>query len=366
MDSEPDSTAAAILGLRDRALAALDAGQPALALGLSAQALVMLATRGLRGGLDEAAVLIARAEIQEALDQFAGARATITAANAILADSLTGDADEDSVALWCQAQERTAGLERLAGDHSAAAARLGAVLDRAAAVLGEASVPVASAASALGVVHKYSADFDAAETAYQRAAAAVAGMTAPDPLLEAGLLHNRGGLAHSRGDAAAGIPLAERGLALRRDALGPHHPDVARDLNALGALYHLAGRPGEAATAYQQALATFEESYGPAHLEVAMTCANLAVLHGDQGNDARAETLGCRSLGILTALLGPDDPEVGLTLLNLAAAAAGQQQPALARERASRAAVILAGRLPADHPHVLAATQAARRYGDPA
>jgi tetratricopeptide (TPR) repeat protein len=362
----PSTAAGAALRLRDQALATLDAGNPSRALDLSTQALIALEAHGLRGGVGEAAVLIARAEIEEALGQFDDARVTIAAAAAILADSATDDADDDSVSLWCQAQERTAVLERLAGDFGAAAARLSAVLDRASAALGEASLPVAAAATALGVVHKHASDFDAAEAAYRRASAAVAGMTNPNPLLEAGLLHNLGGLALARGDAATGIPVAERGIALRTGALGASHPDVARDLNALGALYHLAGRPDDAAQACGRALTVLEDTYGPVHFEVAVACANLAVLRGDQGDYLQAESLGHRSLDILTAILGPDDPEVGLTLLNLAAAAAGQHRMAQARERASRAGEILAGKLPAGHPHVLAAAGAVQRYGRPA
>jgi tetratricopeptide (TPR) repeat protein len=350
------------LGLRDQALAALDEGDPAQALEFAGEAVGILAAGGLRGGLDEVAVLIARAEIEEALDRFDDARDTTATAIAILTGRVGEDADDDTVTLWCQAQERMAGLERMAGDFDTAAARLRDVLDRASAALGEASLPVVSAANALGMVHKYTADFDAAETAYRRATDAVAGLADPDPLLEAGLLHNRGGLAHSRGDAATGIPLAERGAALRADVLGADHPDVARDLNALGALYHLAGRYDDAARAYDRALIVFEDSYGPDHFEVAMTCANLAVLHGDQGEYGRAESVGRRSLEILTAVLGPDDAEVGLTLLNLAVAVAGQGKTTEAADLASRAAAILADRLPPGHPHVLAAAEAARSY----
>jgi tetratricopeptide (TPR) repeat protein len=354
------------LSLRDQALAALDEGRPARALELAIGAVAALETGGLRGGLDEAAVLIARAEIEEALDRFDDARGTIVAAIAILSDAAADDADEDTLTLWCQAQERMAGLERLAGDCAAAAGRLNAVLDRASASLGESSLIVASAANALGVVYKQQSDFDAAEAAYRRAADAVASMDDADPLLEAALLHNLGGLAHSRADAATGIPLAERGAELRADVLGLGHPDVARDLNALGALYHLAGRYDDATQAYRLALTVFEDSYGPDHFEVAMTCANLAVLHGDQGDYARAESLGRRSLEILTAVLGPDDAEVGLTLLNLAAAAAGQGKMAEAAELACRAEAILADRLPPGHPHVLAAAEAVEGYGRPA
>jgi len=360
------SAAAGALGLRDQALAALDAGDPGAALGIAGQGLAVLDEAGLRDGADEAALLVAVAEIEEALGRFDDARATITAATALLSDTGPDDEDaedDDTLMLWCQAQERLAGLERLAGDFAAAAARLRAVADRASAALGEASLPVVSAANALGVVYKYASDLDAAEVAYRRAVAAARGLADPDPLVEAGLLHNLGGLAHARGDAAGGIPLAERGAALRAEALGPDHPDVARDLNALGALYHLAGRLGDAARAYRRALAVFEDRYGPGHFEVAMTCANLAVLHGDQEDFAQAEALHRRSLRIFVATLGPQDAEVGLTLLNLATAVAGQGRKAEAATLATRAAAILAARLPPGHPHLLAAAGALERCG---
>ncbi len=218
---------------------------------------------------------------------------------------------------------------------------------------------VVSAANALGVAGKYASDFDAAEAAYRRAAAALDSLEDPDPLVRAGLLHNLGGLAHSRGDAAVGISLAEQGLAIRAGELGGGHPDVARDLNALGALYQLAGRWEDAARAYRRALAVFEDSYGPDHFEVAMTCANLAALASDQGHFRHAEALGRRSLQILQTALGPGDAEVGLTLLNLGAAVAGQGRPAALT---SRAAAVLTARLPPGHPHLAAAREALDRF----
>jgi len=360
-----DRAAGEALALRDQALAALDGGDPPVALALAARGLAVLEAAGLGGGPDQAALLVAVAEIQEALGAVGQAGVTIAAAIAILDRVVPGGGDADLLLVWCQAQERRAGLERLAGDFGAAAARLGGVLDRAAAAFGEASMAVVSAANALGVVGKYAADFDAAEAAYRRAMAAADALADPDPLTRAGLLHNLGGLAHARGDAAAGIPLAEQGLALRAEALGDGHPDVAKDLNALGALYHLAGRDRDAGQACQRALAIFEDCYGPGHFEVAMTCANLAVLAGDQGQFRAAEALGRRSLRILEIVLGPDDAEVGLTLLNLAAAVAGQGRRAQAAALTARAAAILTARLPCGHPHVMAAAAALERLGRP-
>src|SRR5215472_14214693 len=62
--------AEAALGLRDQALAALDAGDPRAALALAEEGLAALARAGLAGGPDEAAVLVARTEIEEALDRY--------------------------------------------------------------------------------------------------------------------------------------------------------------------------------------------------------------------------------------------------------------------------------------------------------
>jgi tetratricopeptide (TPR) repeat protein len=378
--------AAGLLTLRDEALDAFDRGDLRAALALADGGTAAIEAAGPADAADAAALLIARAEIEEGLDRFGAAAITIAAAIALLADGTAregtagdgadhdgaepgdpdGDgADDDVLVLWCQAQERLAGLERLSGDTEPAAARLRAVLDRAAHELGETSRAVVSAANALGVTYKSAADFDAAQACYERAVAAAERWDEPDPLVVAGLLHNLGGLAHSRGDADRGIPLAERGVALRAAAAGEDHPDVARDLNALGALYQLAGRLDDAAEAYDRALALFEASYGPDHYEVGMTCANLSVLADDRGTGPAAEALGRRSLRILEAVLGPDDAEVGLTLLNLGAVVAGQGRPAEAAELTIRGAEILTARLPDGHPHRAAADRAVRSLGGP-
>lgn len=183
-------------------------------------------------------------------------------------------------------------------------------------------------------------------------------MPVPDPPAEARMLHDLAVRAYSRGDVAGGIHLAERALALRTRGFGAAHPDVARDLKVLGALYHLAGRFLDADESYRRAIAIVENCYGPDHLEVATTCADLAALRSDHGDYDVAEMLGRRSLRILQAALGPEDTEVGRTMLNLAAALAGQDKLAEASAFADCARAILSDRLPDAHPYVLAARQA--------
>jgi tetratricopeptide (TPR) repeat protein len=339
------------LAHRDQALAELDRGDAERALAIASDALVLLETTGQGESLDSAALLVALAEIDESLGHFDVARVAAGRAAAILAAAFDPE-DLDTFWLWCQAEERLAGLDRVGGDVDGAAARLVDLIDRAARILGPVSEAVVSAENALGMAHKYAGHFDDAEAAYGRALRALEASGRRDALAEAGLCHNLGGLAHSRGSPDTGIPHAEQGLALRIEAVGHDHPDTGRDLNALGALYHQAGRLDEARAAYGRALVIFEAAYGLDHFEVAMACANLAVLAGDEGNHMEAETLGLRSLGILETVLGPDDAEVGLTLHNLGVAVAALGR---AREAASlfeRANRTLAAALPEGHPHL--------------
>jgi tetratricopeptide (TPR) repeat protein len=361
LEASPGFTTAAALLLRDRALTELDEGNPAAAFVLARRGLASLAAAGCGSGLDAASLLIALAEIEEDLNRFADATATITAAIGLLGDewgAAYAHSDSDRLMLWCLAQERMAGLERRAGRFNLAAERMAAVLDAVADAFGETSPAVVSAANALGLACKQAGNLGAAQAAYGRAMAALQGQVDPEPLVEAQLLHNLAGLAHSRGDTEAGIMLAERGLALRTGALGSAHPDVARDRNSLGAIYHSSGRYVDAGHSYHCALATLEMFYGPDHFEVAMTYGNMAALHADQGFFLTAQSLGTQALRVLEQALGPDAPETGIVVLNLARAVAGLGRPAEAADLAERASRVLAGCLPGEHPQAAVALQA--------
>jgi tetratricopeptide (TPR) repeat protein len=358
------SAAAEAREWRDKALWALDTSDLAAAVAMARKGLAVLRGAAILGGQDEATVLIALAEIEECFGNFGGASDAASRAVRILDQVRPAGAVGDLV-MWCQAQERLAGLERQDGQYETAALRLAAVLERASASLGEASHAVVTAASSLGVVHQCAGDLDAAAAAYQRATTALAEMLDPDPLAQAALLRNLGSLARARGDAVAGIPLAEEGVAFRIEVLGPDHPDVARDLNLLGVLYQLARRRDDAARAYGRALTVFESAYGPDHYDVGVTCANLAALRVEQGRCLTGEAYGRRSLRVLRDALGPHHAAVGLTLLHLSAAVAGQGRRAEVRSLAVAAHSILAARLPDGHPHVRAAERMMAEAGRP-
>ncbi|MFM7327028.1 MAG: tetratricopeptide repeat protein, partial [Nodosilinea sp.] len=88
---------------------------------------------------------------------------------------------------------------------------------------------------------------------------------------------------YQAGRYSEAVPLAERALAIREQALGPDHPDTATSLNNLALLYESMGRYEEAEPLYQRALAIYEKALGPDHPLTASSLNNLAGLYYAQG-----------------------------------------------------------------------------------
>src|SRR5439155_297783 len=90
------------------------------------------------------------------------------------------------------------------------------------------------------------------------------------------------------GDYGRAEPLYQRALAIREQALGPQHPDVALSLNTLAGLYRAKWDYGRAEPLHQRALAIREQALGPQHPDVANVLNNLGVLYWAQDNVAQA------------------------------------------------------------------------------
>jgi tetratricopeptide (TPR) repeat protein len=82
-----------------------------------------------------------------------------------------------------------------------------------------------------------------------------------------------------------------RALEIDEQAYGPHHPDVAIDLNNLANLLQATNRLEEAEPLMRRALEIDEQSYGPHHPEVANYLHNLAHLLQATNRPAEAEPL---------------------------------------------------------------------------
>lgn len=239
----------------------------------------------------------------------------------------------------------------LDGDRYAARAAYVAALDEAADALPPGDVEVLLLHNGIGVTAKFTGEVELAEHHYGVALALLEARGGDDQLL-AGLHHNLGGLAHTRGDMAAAAHHTE--LALEGhdgvDAVG-----AAADRGQLGSIYSEQGRHDEAIELLCRAAKEMGDLLGAEHLEVAIARTTLgAALHRagrlDEAADAYAEGLAARE-----AALGTDHPELAPTLLNLGQLAADRGDDAGARAHASRAVAVLEGNVVEDHPFLVVA-----------
>ncbi|HEU5183332.1 MAG TPA: serine/threonine-protein kinase [Gemmatimonadaceae bacterium] len=91
------------------------------------------------------------------------------------------------------------------------------------------------------------------------------------PLVRAQVLDVIGQMHSELTDHTQARTLFEEALALRRDALGGHHPDVAATLHNLGNVSYGQGQFADAGRLYREALAIRRASLGPSHLETLET-----------------------------------------------------------------------------------------------
>ncbi len=111
----------------------------------------------------------------------------------------------------------------------------------------------------------------------------------------------------------------KRALAIREQALGPDHPDVAASLNNLAHVYERVGRYADADGLFQRAIEIWEKALGPNNPLLATSLLNLASVYADEGRFDEAEALYKRSLGIREAVFGSNSTSVATVLNNLAA-----------------------------------------------
>jgi CHAT domain-containing protein/tetratricopeptide (TPR) repeat protein len=111
-------------------------------------------------------------------------------------------------------------------------------------------------------------------------------------------------------------PLRKRAIAINERALGREHPSVALSLQGLGHLYRLQGRNDEAQPLLVRGLAIAEKSYGPDHPALTVYLAELAGLYRTQRRNAEVEPLLRRVLANLEKAQGIDPVLVGVQMIN--------------------------------------------------
>ncbi len=139
-------------------------------------------------------------------------------------------------------------------------------------------------------------------------------------------------------------------LEARRALFGPHHPQVAQSLNALGLLARARGDLDEADRLVREALDMRRALLGDEHYDVSTSWQNLAGVLADRNDPAGAEAALARAHRIRAGALGPDHPDTAMTLFQIGRVRE-QRADASGAEAAYRQALTARrARLPAGHP----------------
>ncbi|KAI2970177.1 hypothetical protein CBS147482_10909 [Aspergillus niger] len=107
-------------------------------------------------------------------------------------------------------------------------------------------------------------------------------------------------------------------LELRKQVLGPEHPDTLFSINTLALTYLNQGRWKEAEELEMQVLELHKQVLGPEHPGIFFSMSNLAFTYWNQGRWKEAEELEVQVLELRKQVLGPEHPNTLFSMSNLA------------------------------------------------
>ncbi len=173
-------------------------------------------------------------------------------------------------------------------------------------------------ALSLAEAYQQLTQFDDSDREYARAVALLERSQA-SPSRLAATLNNWSNELEDRSDYARSVPMSDRAVALMREALGDHHPDLARILQSNGNKQLAIRNYALAKQRFEEALAIKEAVYGPSDPTVAMTVHSLGNFYTSAPpNDLpRAQKLYERARDIWLAKAGPANGNVLMARFNL-------------------------------------------------
>lgn len=134
----------------------------------------------------------------------------------------------------------------------------------------------------------------------------------------------------NRGRYAEALVLDRRALALKIQALGPDHWDVALSRGNVAVQLHRLGRDAEALVENQKAIDSLQRAFGSAHLDLALHLSSRGEIHLALGQPAAAATDFTRALAIWQDELPPGHLYLSYALTGLGRARLATGAPASA------------------------------------
>ena len=158
--------------------------------------------------------------------------------------------------------------------------------------------------------------FEALDRFVPRARATVARLGG-DPRLESWIDTAVADSYDNRNRLAEALALDKRALALKLQALGPDHWDVALSRGNIAVLLHRMGRDTEALAENQNAIDSLQRAFGSAHLDLALHLSSRGEIHLSLGQPAAAAADFTRALEIWQDELPPGHMYLSYALTGL-------------------------------------------------
>lgn len=139
-----------------------------------------------------------------------------------------------------------------------------------------------------------------------------------EPLVEASIRHTLGITYRNIGEYGPAQKQLERAYQIRREQLGPKHPDTLSTMEGLARVYWRQGRYDLAESLFTETVAGRREVLGEEDPDTLYSMNGLAVLYFSQGRYKEAESLYVKMLQISRSVLGENDISTVLFMGNLA------------------------------------------------
>jgi len=189
-----------------------------------------------------------------------------------------------------------------------------------------------------------------------KSAAEVDTQLAKDPETQAQMIDVMGDVYFSLGLYPKSDSMLARSLDIRRQALGPDHPDTLTSASDLGRTLSMEQRDQDAEKLLRETLAVQQRVLGPEHPDTLTTMHRLAGSLIDEQRYAEAEQLDSQLLEKRRRVLGPEHPDTVASMDNMAFIFMAENRLAEA-EKMQRDALAIAVRVQgADDPYTLDST----------
>jgi eukaryotic-like serine/threonine-protein kinase len=142
-------------------------------------------------------------------------------------------------------------------------------------------------------------------------------------------------------------------LDIQRHVLGPDHPDTLASINGLAVTLQERGQYTEAEKLEREILENARRIFGPEHRRTLMATTNLVSILGSEGRHAEAEKLERKVVDDQRRILGPEHPDTLWSMLVLAGTLQEEAQYVEAEKLARQALDVQRRVLGPEHPETL-------------